>query len=153
MPIPPDSLLDHLDDLRLWCERRSGDRHLAEDVTQETALCALLSMDSVRDPARLRGWLFRIAQRRLADAVRERPRELPLMIEPPAPAPAACDPRAERLRRAVRQLPGPLRRSVSLYYLQERPLREVAARLRTTVQGVKGRLYRARRILRARVRR
>ena len=147
-----NEMVEHLDDVRAWCLIRSGDPHLAEDVMQETALAALRQLPTLRDPGRLRGWLFRIAQRRLADAARTRPVEVPLTVEPQAPAaegPPRADARKLRLaRRAVRRLPLFLRKPVRLHYLQGRPLREVAHRLDTTVNGVKARLYRARRLMR-----
>jgi RNA polymerase sigma-70 factor (ECF subfamily) len=150
------AMVEHLDDVRAWCLMRSGDPHLAEDVMQETALAALRQLPTLRDPGRLRGWLFRIAQRRLADAARARPVEVPLTVEPPAPAtdgPPHADARKLRIaRRAVRRLPLFLRKPVRLHYLQGRPLREVAHRLDTTVNGVKARLYRARRLMREEVR-
>lgn len=143
-------LLTHMDDVRSWCLMRSGDPHLADDVMQETALAALRNMGALREPERMRGWLFRIAQRRLADAARRRRVERPLTMEPEAP-PAEPPPpseRVERLRRVLRGLPEALRRPVRLYYLQGRPLQEVAMSLHTTVDGVKARLYRARKLLR-----
>jgi DNA-directed RNA polymerase specialized sigma24 family protein len=77
---------------------------------------------------------------------------VPLTVEPQAPvaeSPPRTDPRKLRLaRRAVRRLPLFLRKPVRLHYLQGRPLREVAHRLDTTVNGVKARLYRARRLMR-----
>jgi RNA polymerase sigma-70 factor (ECF subfamily) len=99
----------------------------------------------------MRGWLFRIMQRRLADLSRERPPWLSLTIDPVAPVPRVFpDPETLRLiRRALRQLPIRLRKPVRLHYLEGRSIRDVAASLRTTVNGVKARLYRARRILRA----
>ncbi|MHC4224687.1 MAG: RNA polymerase sigma factor [Planctomycetota bacterium] len=156
-PADPESLLPHLEDLRRWCRQRSSDPHLAEDVAQETLLAALTHLRSIRDPSRLRGWLFRVAQRRLADEVRRRRGELPLTIEPPAPADFPAPPidagQMARVRTALRRLPIFLRRPVRLHYLQGRPLREVALSLRTTVNGIKARLYRARRILREEARR
>ncbi|MHC4548411.1 MAG: RNA polymerase sigma factor [Planctomycetota bacterium] len=151
-PPPREALVEHLDDVRAWCLLRSGDPHLAEDVAQETALTALRRLQTLRDPGRLRGWLFRIAQRRLADAARARRSEVPLIAEPPAP-PAAGPPfpdrrKVRRVRRALRRLPHFLRQPVYLHYLQGRPLREVAHRLDTTINGIKARLYRARRLLR-----
>ncbi|MHC4973762.1 MAG: RNA polymerase sigma factor [Planctomycetota bacterium] len=151
------AVVEHLEDVRAWCLIRSGDPHLAEDIMQETALAALRQLPTLRDPERLRGWLFRIAQRRLADAARTRPVEVPLTVEPPAPAadgPPCTDAQKLRLaRRAMRRLPLFLRKPVRLHYLQGRPLREVAHRLDTTVNGVKARLYRARRLMREATRR
>jgi len=151
MPSDPDPryLLDHLEDVRAWCLQRSGDPHLAEDVTQETALTALLHWEDLREPGRLRGWLFRIARSRLSDASR-RPRELPLTMEPTAPAyrtEASELGRVKQLNRALRRLPTFLRKPVRLHYLHGHSLREVARSLCTTVNGVKSRLYRARQAL------
>src|SRR5262245_60357659 len=39
----------------------TGDRELAEDLAQETFLRAWVNLDSVRNPASARGWLYTIA--------------------------------------------------------------------------------------------
>jgi RNA polymerase sigma-70 factor (ECF subfamily) len=150
-----EALLRYLKELRRWCLRRSGDPHFADDVMQETALDALRRLGRIRDPERMRGYLFRIMQRRMADATRARPLELPLTIDPVAPLPRGTpDPHTLRLiERALKRLPACLRRPVRLHYLEGQPIRDVAASLQTTVNGVKARLYRARRILRAAARR
>lgn len=151
IPLPPqEPLLRYLAELRRWCVRRSGDPNLADDVIQETALHALRQMPCLREPERMRGWLFRIMKRRMADIVRDRPPWLPLTFDPAAPLPRVLpDPDTLRLiDRALRRLPPCLRKPVRLHYLKGRPLRDVAASLHTTVNGVKARLYRARRILR-----
>jgi len=152
MPPQHDALLRYLTELRRWCVRRSGDPHLADDIVQETALHALRRMPSLREPERMRGWLFRIMQRRLADESRGRPPWLSLTIDPIAPLPRVLpDPDTLLfIERALRRLPVCLRRPVRLHYLQGLPIRDVAASLHTTVNGVKARLYRARRILRER---
>ena len=145
-----DALIEHLEDLRRWCRRRSRDVHLADDVAQETALIALTRLSTLRDPDRVRGWLFRVAQRRMADEVRRRRALLPLTHEPPAPPPyqPADRSRAAAVRRALRTLPLFLRRPMRMHYLKGQPIREIAATLDTTVNGIKARLYRARRLLR-----
>ena len=154
-PHPPEeSILDHLDDIRRWCRRHCGDVHLADDVTQEVALAALLKRHQIRDPGCLRPWLFRVAQRRLVDALRQRedagplPGELP--ARPPRPRGGIDEKLQERLRRAVRRLPPSLRHPVRLYYFQGQSIRDVADSLATTVSGVKARLHRARALLRKR---
>lgn len=145
-----ESLLRHLDALRRWCSRRSGDPDLVDDVLQETALHALRHLPLLREPERMRGWLFRIMQRRLAELSRDRLPWLPLTTEPVVPPRVVPDPKALRLiRRALRNLPARLRKPVRLHYLEGQPIREVAASLRTSVNSVKARLYRARRKLRA----
>ncbi len=150
---PAETLVASIEDLRRWCLRRSHDPHLAEDVAQEAALLALQRWGALKERDSLRAWVFRIGQRRLSDAARRSRAHLPLTSEPIAP-PAPCvgegeqADRAESLRRAVRRLPLRLRQAVRLHYLRGFPIRDVALRLSTTVNGVKARLYRARKILR-----
>jgi RNA polymerase sigma-70 factor (ECF subfamily) len=153
-PCPREALVPHLPDLERWCRRRTGDPEVAADVTQEVALIALLKLPRLRDPLRIRPWLFRIAQRKLVDELRRRSAVLPLTIDIAAPEPPPsleelrnC-PRRRQVREAVRRLPLFLRRPVRLHYYQGRSLREVARRLETSVNGIKSRLYRARHILR-----
>lgn len=150
---PHDNLLKHLEDLRAWCRRRNRDVHLADDAVQEAALAALIHFSTLHNPERIRGWLFRVAQRRMADEVRRRRLETPLLTEPQAPCTNGESDRrrALRVRRALRKLPRFLRRPVRMHYLKGQPLRDVAASLDTTVNGIKARLYRARRMLREEV--
>ena len=143
-----EDVLPYSDALQRWAVRHTGDPHEAEDLVQETLLHAIAHIGEVRDPSRLSGWLFRIAERRLVDMIRRhRGTEVPLLSEPPAPSADAAllaQSRHADLQRAVRRLPRSLRLPVRLYYLQERPLEEVARTLGTTLAGVKSRLYRAR---------
>ena len=153
-PSTPAQVLEHVEDLSRWCRKKSPDFHLAEDVVQQTVLDALRSLARVRHPRHLRGWMFRVAQRRSVDAHRNTRGELPLTSEPAAPE--RCDAvdqlRREEVqtevRRLLRRLPLFLRLPMRLHYLKGYPLREVAVRLESTVNGIKSRLYRARRILR-----
>lgn len=157
-PSTPAQVLEHVEDLSRWCRKRSSDFHLAEDVVQQTVLDALRSLAHVRHPRHLRGWMFRVAQRRFVDAHRSTHGELQLTTEPAAPE--RCDAvdklRREEaqteVRRLMRRLPVFLRLPMRLHYLKGYPLREVAARLGSTVNGIKSRLYRARRILRRELR-
>jgi RNA polymerase sigma-70 factor (ECF subfamily) len=140
-----EALLRHLAELRRWCLRKSGDPDLVDDVVQETALHALRRMPLLREPARMRGWLFRIMQRRLAELSRDRPPWHPLTVDPVVPPRVYPDPETVRLiRRALRSLPARLRKPVRLHYLEGQPIRDVAQSLRTSVNSVKARLYRAR---------
>lgn len=140
-----EALLRHLAELRRWCLRKSGDPDLVDDVVQETALHALLRMRLLREPARMRGWLFRIMQRRLAELSRERLPWPSLTTDPVVPPRLHPDPETVRLiRRALRSLPARLRKPVRLHYLEGQPIRDVAVSLRTSVNSVKARLYRAR---------
>jgi len=155
-PVPPvaEDLLPFARPLLRFALKRTANLHEAEDLVQDTLLHALAHLHEVREPERLSGWLFRIAERRYIDLLRrDRGSELPLLMDPIAPAPDKEQRDAQRhaaLQRAVRGLPRSLRLPVRLHYIQGRPLQEVADALGTTISGVKTRLYRARHHLRER---
>jgi RNA polymerase sigma-70 factor (ECF subfamily) len=57
---------------------RVGDGHLAEDITATVFERALAKLASVRDPERVRAWLFTIARNAVADERRRRRPGAPL---------------------------------------------------------------------------
>jgi RNA polymerase sigma-70 factor (ECF subfamily) len=66
----------HLDGLYGYCLRLCAHPQDAEDLLQETLLHALRYRESLRDPARARAWLFRIATNAWRDRQRARGREV-----------------------------------------------------------------------------
>ncbi len=56
----------------------SGDRTVAEDLTQETFLAALSGINSYKNLASLKTWLYRIAYHKFIDLQRKRMREVDL---------------------------------------------------------------------------
>lgn len=61
------------------------------------------------------------------------------------------DSRLAKLRDAIERLPSKQRQAVIMHYLEETSVREVAALLSVTEKAVEGRLYQARRSLKARM--
>lgn len=51
--------------------RLTGDSALARDLVQETSLAAWKNLDSLRDPARIRGWMFSILRNQYSKLVRK----------------------------------------------------------------------------------
>jgi len=156
-PLPPD-IDRHLAAAREYCLRLSRDKHLAEDAVHDAYLIAVRRGHTVRDPAHWRGWFCRVARRRLLDLLRARSRRsgVPLTEEIAAPTPDEVEEscrRTRRILRAIKNLPEPVRAAVRQRYLEGEPLKRIAARLNTSVDSVKSRLYRARRILRRETRR
>ncbi|MEE8106180.1 MAG: RNA polymerase sigma factor [Planctomycetota bacterium] len=149
---PADELMAHVPDLRRWALTRCGDFHLAEDVAHEAALTALVRIDQLKDPMRLRPWMFTIARRRLADSRRRSRFESPLVGEPPACVEATDRGEAAAVKVAamLARLPEFLSAPVVKHYLEGKPLRVVARELDSSINSIKSRLYRARRIMRAR---
>jgi RNA polymerase sigma-70 factor (ECF subfamily) len=112
------------------------DRHLAEDVLQDTFVRALERLDGV-DPDHLRGWLFTVAyhQAMLAKRrVKRRPLSQPAAPDRPDPSPGPVDQAeqeesAGRLRRLLEELPLPQREVVRRRVYEGKRFREIAAEL------------------------
>lgn len=135
----------------------SHDRALAEDLAQETLARALAHAGELRDPARLRSWLFGILANHWRDhlrAVRPVVDIDALDDEWPSPEPTpdeACG-RAQvaaRVRGAIARLPMGQRQVLTLVDLEECSYAEVASALDIPIGTVMSRLCRARAALRA----
>lgn len=144
--------------LPLWRYARqlAGSDAAADDATQDVWLRVLRSIARLRDGAKLRPWLFGIARRVLMDRLRALYR-LPLVAGDDADLAAlpaddddalALEVELAALRDGLARLP-PLECEVlTLFYLQELSLDEVAQVLAVPVGTVKSRLHRARQQLR-----
>lgn len=135
-----------------WCR----DAQLADDLAQQAVEKALRNAAQARDPASLKGWLYRILANCLRDHFRAlRPHEdLDALAETIADAGTgpedACarNQLGRRVRVAVGRLPLAQRQVVILVDLEECSYAEVAQALGIPVGTVMSRLCRARRALR-----
>ena len=141
------------------CRQVLGDAHAAEDAFQATFLTMLRRSDSlrVRKPGSLGPWLHRVAylialkarQRTARSRARERRAALPTVV-----GPSAALEQGELLallHEEVNRLPAKYRAPVVLCYFEGRTHDEAAAALQWPVGTVRGRLARARDLLRARL--
>jgi len=135
--------------------RRCGHREVAEELTSETFLAAV---DSVRraPPARLDvGWLIGVARHKLADHWRRQAREqrnlravaLADTVDVHDPWDGQLD--ALRARDALDQLAPQHRAALTLRYVDDLPVAEVATLLDRTVHATEALLVRARRAFRS----
>ena len=130
----------------------AGDRDAIEDVLQEAAVVALVSLDRLRDPERFGAWLcgiaLNIAWRRIRETRRTYPaRALSEAVvdgDPGPPEHAEAADLARRVRDAISHLPSGQRDAVMLFYLQGLTHREVAEELDISTNAVKARLHQAR---------
>jgi len=62
----------HRKNVRLHCYRMLGSAHDCDDMVQETFVRALRSLDTLAEPAAVRGWLYRIATNVCLDELQKR---------------------------------------------------------------------------------
>ena len=149
--------------------RMLGNEDDANDLAQETFVRVFKSRGSFRAEQKFSTWLFTIAANLARNHFRWRARHPNISLDAenpeteqslgstlPAnnPAPneqALTAERAKAVRLAVSKLPEDLREAMVLCEWEERSVAEAAAILETTPKAVESRLYRARQILRARL--
>jgi RNA polymerase sigma-70 factor (ECF subfamily) len=139
------------------CRRVLGTADDPEDVAQATFLVLARRAGRLRDPGRLGNWLYgvawRLARKARIAASRRRQRERPAngAFYPATAVPGNGDDVRRVLAEEVRRLPAALRAAVGLCYLEGKSNTEAARLLRWPVGTVKGRLARARALLRGRL--
>jgi RNA polymerase sigma-70 factor (ECF subfamily) len=161
MTVQADTLERHRPAVLAFLRRRCWNREEAEDLCQETFYRALSNGGRLRDPAKLRPYLLRIANNLFLNQVR-RPRvvtgehalggtgDLQERPDPCAPCPATELERAEarrRLRELLAQLAPAHRLAFEQGVLQQRSYAELARDQGWTVGQVKAYVFRARRQL------
>jgi RNA polymerase sigma-70 factor (ECF subfamily) len=126
------------------------DRAAAEDLAQEVFVKLWQALPRYDGRARLSTWIYAITRNAAVSALRARRRTVSLAdaaimaeVEGLAGEPAA-EPGDARLRRGIEALPEKQRQAVTLYYLDERTVEEVAEMMGAPVNTVKTHLHRAR---------
>jgi RNA polymerase sigma factor (sigma-70 family) len=144
--------------LPLWkyARRLTGSDDAAADAVQEVWLRVLRGLPTLREPARLRPWVFGIARRVLMDRLR---------VQYSAPSIADMDVEElgahvdadgapgdlDELKSELESMPVVERDVLVLFYLDELSLAELADVLAIPIGTAKSRLFRARRMLRTRL--
>ena len=127
---------------------RCGTPALAEDLTAETFLAAVDAARRGRPPSLSTGWLITVARNKLVDHWRRSAREqrgLRAVAGEPSPPEDPWDERLDALRaRQVLMELGPHHRAaLTLRYIDDLPVPEVAALLDRTVHATEALLVRA----------
>ena len=136
-----------------YVRRVAGGDDAAWDVAQDVWLRVLRGIGGLRDGTRLRAWLFGIARRALMDRLRHQyatPVDADVDLAA-LPGDVCSDESEEELaamERELARLPVIEREVLTLFYLRELSLTEVADVLGVPIGTVKSRLFRARRQLR-----
>ncbi|MBA3698546.1 MAG: sigma-70 family RNA polymerase sigma factor [Planctomycetes bacterium] len=142
--------------LRRIIQRYVRDAATVDDVYQEVSIKVLKRIDSVRDPAALRGWLFQLARNACLDYLRREDRRKGLSHDVLAEHTASGDlgrnpseqflsrERVTAVRRALDQLPASQREVLVLRIDEGLDHEAIAERLRISRQAVEVRLCRGR---------
>ena len=143
-----------------YVRRLTNSDEVANEIVQDVWLRVLRGLHRLRDGSKLRAWLFAIARRTLMDRLREH-YAAPVMsqvdvgdLEVPDDSNGAADDIEEDLaavQEALARLPVVERETLTLFYLRELSLGEVADVLDVPIGTVKSRLFRARKLLRREV--
>lgn|SRR5512145_970310 len=126
------------------------DRAAAEDLAQEVFVKLWQTLPRYDGRAQLSTWIYAITRNAAVSALRARRRSVSMSdagvlveVEGVATAPAE-ELEDTGLRRRVEALPEKQRQAITLYYLDERPVSEVAEMMGLPVNTVKTHLHRAR---------
>lgn len=157
------------DGLRLFVAKRVGGEAETDDLLQEIFLRMHRKLDGLKDPQRLMGWVYQIARHAIVDHYRRTERrEVPVGLasdldatyrptQPAAPLPAGLSGEAGRLREElsgclkpmIARLAPQYRQAVTLVELEGLTQQAAAERLGLSVSGMKSRVQRGRRQLKA----
>ena len=142
--------------------RKTGDFHVAEEITQDTFLKAYQNLSTLKEPQKFAGWLYVIAanyckmwkrKKRLSTQSLENTSSAELEKATYSGYVIAENERitVEAQREVVKQLLAKLQESdrivITLYYLGGMTYEEISEFLGVSVSAIKNRLYRARRRL------
>lgn len=154
------SALDEL--VRLWQDRLFyyirrlvSDEEDAWDAVQETWLSFVKNVDGLRDPSSLVMWLYKIARHKAMDRMRRRYRDQVLQLEDEDVADAHHQPDlvsfedAQQVHSALGKLSVPHREVLTLFFLEDLSVEQIAEVVGVAVGTVKSRLHFARKAIRS----
>lgn len=143
----------HASDLTRLVTRLLSRTHDADDVVQDAFTTALMRLDTLDDPNAFRGWLFRIAIRKVHNTYRKRRLLASLGLDRglddatlSALAPSSMGTTRAELRLlddALARLPAPLRFAWMLRHVEGEKLEEIAEQTGWSLATVKRKLAKA----------
>jgi len=143
--------------LRPYVARRVPSPAEVDDIVQEILVKIHRGLSTLQEDERFGGWVYRIAERAIADAARSRARApLAASGELPADLGASTDEAAdlqlelgECVALFVARLPSPYREAITLTELQGLTQKDAADMLGVSLSGMKSRVQRGRERIRA----
>jgi RNA polymerase sigma-70 factor (ECF subfamily) len=140
----------HYEQLYRYAYRLSGNASDAEDLVQETFGKAMRKMEQLRNPERVKPWLYRILRNLYLHRVRDEKRRRIVPMESLGDLPGreseatgvgALDP--QRLQAALDELDETFRTPLILFYFEGFSYREIAEQMDLPIGTVMSRLARA----------
>ena len=146
-------VLDHHALIYRYAYRLTGRQQDAEDLTQQTFMVAQQKLAQVRDPSKVKSWLYAVLRSRYLKMSRKpfpiAVANLELEVDE---IPAASDDESidlDQLQAAINQIPDDFKLVLLAFYFEECSYQEIAARLKVPVGTVMSRLSRGKARLRA----
>jgi len=150
----------HYESVFRFAYRLSGTSHEAEDISQQAFLDAQRKLDTLRDPDKVRAWLFMIVRnlyrRQIRDRVTHGEVALEVLVEP-VDQKRGSEERVEQsldsesLQQVLNELPEEFRSVLLLFYFRELSYLEIAEQLDIPIGTVMSRLSRGKKQLREQI--
>ncbi len=143
---------EHKDRLRSYIAKRVRESDAVDDILQNVAIKAYISLHTVKSRGSITSWLYRIAANAIADHYRARKPwdELPNELAAPEPERDYVAELATCVQPLISELPEIYQSALVLSEIEGLPLKEVANRLDISLSGAKSRVQRGRENLRQR---
>lgn len=137
-----------------YVRRLLDDEEDAWDVLQETWLSVLHGIGSIKEPASLPAWLYTVARNKAMSRLRKKCSERELFCDDDIADIGTADEtlnlqNAEHIHQALGKLSIPHREVLTLFFLEDLSVNEMAEVLQVLPSTVKSRLHYAKRALRA----
>ena len=151
------TLIDaHYESLYRYAYRLSGRASDADDLTQDTFSKAMTQLSQLRDPERVKSWLFSILRNAYLHRVRDEKRHRYHSLEsigdlagPDQELPTDVDP--QLLQTALNELDEVFRTPLILFYFDDFSYKDIAEQMDLPIGTVMSRLARAKAYLRTRL--
>lgn len=126
------------------------DRSLAQDIVQESWMAILKNINKLNNLAHFRPWVYRIVYNKSMDSFRKKKKhdhDIPEIYE----SEKTEDPRINRILRELSKLKAKDKNLVTLFYLEEMSIVEIAYIMKVPPGTIKSRLFHARNKLKSKL--
>lgn len=137
---------EHHKALLRYARTISNNASVAEDASQEAWLSFAKNIRKIRDPRAYKVWLYKLTRWRANDLSKRNANEVP-SDDPHIESITTEDQQEISLTHEIKKLPTTERQIIQLFYLDELSTTEIAEALEIPQGTVKSRLYRARNLL------